>query len=92
MKAGYVNPLDLKIRPGIQEMPLESIRTENDALNNLMSSKLTVNTMKNNTSYYKNRVRRENIYSFGSETYTLKNGKHVEVVKMVNCCVHSFDL
>lgn len=34
MSQGQVNPLGLTVRPGIQEMPLDSIRTGNITLNN----------------------------------------------------------
>lgn len=84
MSKGQVNPLGLIVRPGIQEMPLDSIRTGNIALNNRIFSKETTTTLvKNNTDYYRNRIRREQNYVVGSETY-IENGKHLEIVKMVS--------
>lgn len=83
MSQGQVNPLGLKTRPGVQEMPLDSIRRENVALNNLMSSKSTINTVKNGSGYYQNRIRREQNYVVGAETYVKDNGKHLKIVKMV---------
>lgn len=85
MSQDQVNPLGLPVRPGVQEMPLDSISTENNVLNNYMISKSTISIMKNNSSgYYQNRVRREQNYVVGAETYVKDNGKHVEIVKMVS--------
>jgi len=85
MSQDQVNPLGLLVRPGVQEMPLDSISTENNALNNYMISKSTISIMKNSSSgYYQNRVRREQNYVVGAETYVKDNGKHVEIVKMVS--------
>jgi len=84
MSQGQVNPLGLPVRPGVQEMPLDSISTENIALNNHIISKTTTSMIKNSSSgYYQNRVRREQNYVVGAETYVKDNGKHIEVVKMV---------
>lgn len=82
MSQGQVNPLGLTVRPGIQEMPLDSIHTGNIALNNRMFSKETTTLVKNSTDYYHNRIRREQNYVIGSETY-IENGKRLEIVKMV---------
>lgn len=98
MSQGQVNPLGLPMRPGIQEMPLDTIRSENMALNNFMSSKLSTNTIKNSSSgHYQNRIRREQNYIIGPETYVKENGKHLEIVKMVsivnvhmNICIYLF--
>jgi len=85
MSQDQVNPLGLPVRPGVQEMPLDSISTENNVLNNYMISKSTISIMKNSSSgYYQNRVRREQNYVVGAETYVKDNGKHVEIVKMVS--------
>ncbi|VVC46162.1 Hypothetical protein CINCED_3A016546 [Cinara cedri] len=85
MSQGQVNPLGLPMRPGIQEMPLDTIRSENIALNNLMSSKLSTNMIKNSSGgYYQNRIRREQNYIIQPETYIKENEKHLEIVKM-NC-------
>lgn len=85
MSQGQVNPLGLPVRPGVQEMPLDSISTENTALNSHMMSKSTTSMIKNSSSgYYQNRVRREQNYVVGAETYVKDNGKHIEVVKMVS--------
>ncbi|XP_003246766.1 integrin alpha-PS1 isoform X2 [Acyrthosiphon pisum] len=87
MTQGQVNPLGLPVRPGVQEMPLDSISTENIALNSHMISKTTTSIIKNSSSgYYQNRVRREQNYVVGAETYVKDNGKHIDVVKM-NCLV-----
>lgn len=84
MSQDQVNPLGLLVRPGVQEMSLDSIRTENAALNNLMASKSSSYIVKNSsTGYYQNRVRKELNYVVGAETYTKDNGKHLEIVKMV---------
>lgn len=84
MSQGQVNPLGLPVLPGVQEMPLDSISTENIALNNHIMSKTTTSMIKNSSSgYYQNRVRREQNYVVGAETYVKDNGKHIEVVKMV---------
>jgi uncharacterized protein YigE (DUF2233 family) len=84
MSQDQVNPLGLLVRPGVQEMPLDSIRTENAALNNFMVSKSTNYIIKNSsTGYYQNRVRRELNYVVGAETYTKDNGKRLQIVKMV---------
>lgn len=84
MSPNQVNPLGLLVRPGVQEMSLESIRTENNALNNLIASKSSNYNAKNSsTGYYQNRVRRELNYIVGAETYTKDNGKRLEIVKMV---------
>lgn len=84
MSQGQVNPLGLPVRPGVKEMPLDSIRTGNIALNNRILSKETRTTLvKNNTDYYHNRIRREQNYVIGSETY-IENGKRLEIVKMVS--------
>lgn len=93
MSQGQVNPLGLTTRPGVQEMPLDTIRSENIALNNLMSSKLSTNSMKNNSGgYYLNRVRREQNFVVGPETYTKENGKHLEIVKMVSIVKMRIDI
>lgn len=85
MIQGQVNPLGLPVRPGVQEMPLDSISTENIALNSHMMSKTTTSMIKNSSSgYYQNRVRREQNYVVGAETYVKDNGRHIEVVKMVS--------
>jgi len=84
-QVNQINPLGLPVRPGVQEMPLDSINTENNVLNNYMISKSTISIMKNGSSgYYQNRVRREQNYVVGAETYVKDNGKHVEIVKMVS--------
>lgn len=89
MSQGQVNPLGLLIRPGIQEISLDSIHNENLNLNNLMSSKSTSDSMKNSSSgYYQNRVRREQNYVVNAETYTKENGKKSEIVKMVRCNIY----
>lgn len=90
MSQGQVNPLGLKTRPGVQEMPLDSIRREDAALNNLMSSKSTINTMKNGSGHYQNRIRRDQNYIVGAETYFKDNGKHLEIVKMVNFVIQYY--
>lgn len=83
ISSDLVNPLGLPIRPGVQEMPLDNIRTDNIALSNLLSSKAPSNSMKNSSGYYLNRIRREQNYVIGAETYVKDDGKHVEIVKMV---------
>ncbi|XP_060847943.1 integrin alpha-PS1 isoform X2 [Rhopalosiphum padi] len=87
MSQEQVNPLGLAVRPGVQEMPLDSISTENIVLNNYMMSKSTSSIMKNSSSgYYQNRVRREQNNVVSAETSVNDNGKHEEIVKM-NCLV-----
>jgi hypothetical protein len=86
MSQDQVNPLNLLARPGIQEIPLDNIRSENMALTNFMSQKSTTNTIKNSSGYYQNRIRRQQNYVVGVETYTDENGKKTEIVKM-NCLV-----
>ena len=82
---GYVNPLGLPVRSGIQEMPLDSFSTENIVLNNYMMPKSTTGMIKNSSSgYYQNRVRRDQNYGVVVETYVNDDGKHIEVIKMVS--------
>lgn len=85
MSDGQVNPMNLLIRPGVQEMPLDSIRSENIAINSFMTSKFTTNSIKsNNSGYYQNRIRREQNYVIGVETYVKDNGKISDIVKVVS--------
>lgn len=80
-----VNPLGLSMRPGVQEIPLDTINTGNIVLNGQISSKEPSNPIKNSsTSYLHNRIRRELNYGISPpETYNVDNGKHLEIVKMV---------
>lgn len=81
-----VNPLGLIGRPGVQEVPLDTINTGNIVLNSQLSSKVSNYQIKNSsTSYHQNRIRREHNYKFSPETYNIDNGKHLEIIKMVIC-------
>ncbi|XP_050439552.1 integrin alpha-PS1 isoform X2 [Adelges cooleyi] len=81
-----VNPLNLIVRPGVQEMPFENMHKENPGLYDFLNSKTTNYEMKNSTGFYQNRIRRDLNYFVGAETYTKENGKHQEIVKM-NCLI-----
>lgn len=84
MLPGQVNPLGLAVRPEIQEMPLNSVHTEDINLSNLMFSKSTFTSMKsNNSGYFQNRIRREENH-INPEVYIKNNEKNLEIVKMVN--------
>lgn len=90
MSLRQVNPLNLPLRPGVQETSLDNIRLENIALNNHMASKLSTNVVKNSsTGYNLNRIRREQNYIVGAETYVKNKGKQLEV-KMVCHITYSF--
>lgn len=81
-----MNPLGLSVRPGVQEISLDTINTGNIVLNSHISSKVSSNLIKNSsTGYHQNRIRREQNYIIGPETYNIDNGKHLEIVKMVIC-------
>lgn len=85
MPENQINPMNLLVRPGSQEIPLDNVRSENVALNSFMSSKFTTNSKKSNSSvYYQNRVRRDNNYVIVPETYIKDNGKPLEIVKLVS--------
>ncbi|XP_050530461.1 integrin alpha-PS1 isoform X2 [Daktulosphaira vitifoliae] len=81
LASGQVNPLNLIVRPGVQEIPLENFRKDN-SLNNLLNSKTVTSETKNSTGFYQNRIRREENYILGAETYINDNGKPKEIVKM----------
>lgn len=85
MSEGQVNPMNLLTRPGVQEIPLDSsMLAAGITFNNFVSSKLTTNSIKNNSGgFYQNRIRRDQNFVIGAESYSKNNGKNLEIVKMV---------
>lgn len=73
---GQFNPLGLLIRPGGQEISLNSIHSHSSAFKHFATSKSTTNV-------HQNRFRRDQSYVVGSETYVYDNGNNSKVVKMV---------
>lgn len=85
---GQVNPMGLPNRPGVQEMSLSGIHSHSSALNNFMISKSTANIMKNSTGFHQNRIRRDQSYIVGPETYVEDYKNNLEIVKMVCISIH----
>lgn len=93
MSPRQVNPLDLSLRPGVQETSLDNIRLDNIALNNHMASKSSTNMEKNSsTGYNLNRIRREQNYVIGTESYVKDKGLETEtrMVSHINIYIYKY--